>query len=91
MRLIGIKLGLCDILIRKNLKENTWYPFGRYQEPTQENDWEWRTPEQKAAEDVCQSMYQTMAEDKDESLSITVNCIVGKNGSGKSTLLDILI
>lgn len=90
MRLIGIKLGLCDVLIRKDLKENTWYPFGRYQEPTQENGWEWRTPEQKAAEDACQSMYQAMAEDNDESLSITVNCIVGKNGSGKSTLLDIL-
>lgn len=90
MRLIGIKLGLCDVLIRKGLKENTWYPFGRYQEPTEANGWEWRTPEQKASEMACQSMYQTMAEDKNESLAITVNCIVGKNGSCKSTLLDIL-
>lgn len=90
MRLIGIKLGTCDVLIRKGLKENTWYPFGQYQEPSKENGWEWRTPEQKASEEACQRMYQTMAEDKEESLAITVNCIVGKNGSCKSSLLDIL-
>lgn len=90
MRLIGIKLGSCDVLIRKGLKENTWYPFGRYQEPTCENGWEWRTPGQIASEKACQSMYQNMAEDKNASLAITVNCIVGKNGSCKSTLLDIL-
>lgn len=90
MRLIGIKLGMCDVLVRKGLKEDTWYPFGQYQEPTAENGWEWRTPNIEASEGVCKKMYQSMADDKDESLSISVNCIVGKNGSGKSTLLDIL-
>lgn len=90
MRLIGIKLGTCDVLVRKGLKENTWYPFGQYQEPTAENGWEWRTLKIKASDSACQSMYQVMADDEKEPLEISVNCIVGKNGSGKSTLLDIL-
>lgn len=91
MKLIGIKLYECDPFIRKTLKENTWYPFGRYQEPTEGNCWRWwESEEQKNADKVCTKMYQVMAEDKYESLDITVNCIVGKNGSGKSTLLDIL-
>ena len=34
-------------------------------------------------------MYKSLAENKESSLEITVNCIVGKNGSGKSSLLDL--
>lgn len=90
MKLIGIKLHSCDSYIRKSLKEDTWYPFGQYQEPTQSNGWKWQTPTQQKNDILCTRMYQVMAEDKNESLSITVNCIVGKNGSGKSSLLDIL-
>jgi hypothetical protein len=41
MRFIGIKTGLMkESFIRKVLKENTWYPFGQYNEPTAENRWE---------------------------------------------------
>lgn len=92
MRLIGIKLGVCDSLVRKALKDNTWYPFGDYREPTKENGWEWRSPEQRMQEEACKLMYKSVVEGNNikEKLDITVNCIVGKNGSGKSTLLDIL-
>ena len=91
MRLIGIKLGVCDHLVRKILKDNTWYPFGDYFEPTEANGWEWRSPEQKQQEEACKQMYKSVVagEDLNDRLDITVNCIVGKNGSGKSTLLDI--
>lgn len=91
MRLIGIKLGVCDHLIRKTLKDDTWYPFGDYFEPTKENGWEWRSPEQQRQEEACKQMYKSVVEGEDlkDRLDITVNCIVGKNGSGKSTLLDI--
>lgn len=91
MRLIGIKLGVCDPLVRKALKDDTWYPFGEYCEPSEENGWEWRSREQKEQEEACKLMYKSVVEGEDitNKLDITVNCIVGKNGSGKSTLLDI--
>lgn len=89
MKLIGIKLQSCDSYIRKSLKENTWYPFGQYQEPTIYNDWTWQIHEQQKNDASCTKMYQVIADDKKEFLDITVNCIVGKNGSGKSSLLDI--
>lgn len=92
MRLIGLKLGYCDPLVRKALKDDTWYPFGDYCEPTAANGWEWRSQEQKLQEEACRQMYKSVDEGEEikERLEITVNCIVGKNGSGKSTLLDIL-
>lgn len=91
MRLIGIKLGVCDPLVRKILKDNTWYPFGDYCEPSKENGWAWQAPDQKAQEEACKQMYKTVVEGENinDRLDITVNCIVGKNGSGKSSLLDI--
>ena len=85
MRFIGIKIGdLIEPFICKVLKKNTWYPFGRYQEPTAENGWEWHMPSQRYDADAIDRVYQTMAENPKESLKITVNCIVGMNGSGKS-------
>lgn len=90
MRIIGIKLGVCNPLVRKALKDDTWYPFGNYYEPTEANGWEWRSPEQKQQEEACRQMYKAVeGTDIKEKLDITVNCIVGKNGSGKSSLLDI--
>ena len=90
MRLIGIKLGHCDPLVRKALKDDTWYPFGDYNEPTEANGWEWRSQELKQQEDACRKMYKAVeGADIQEKLDISVNCIVGKNGSGKSSLLDI--
>lgn len=91
MRFIGIKTGLMkESFIYKVLKENTWYPFGQYNEPTAENRWEWHMPNQSNDADAIDRVYQTMAENPKEALKITVNCIVGMNGSGKSSLLDIL-
>lgn len=85
MRLIGIKLGECDHLVRKILKDNTWYPFGDYFEPTEANGWEWRSPEQKQQEEACKQMYKSVVEGEDlnDRLDITVNCIVGKKRFGK--------
>ena len=37
MRLIGIKTGEGDPRIMKNLQPNSWYPFGDYIEPIEEN------------------------------------------------------
>lgn len=90
MRLIGIKMGSADSFIRKALKEHTWYPFGQYQEPTKENLWKWRLPFKDSNISTINGVYQAMAENPQESLEITVNCLVGMNGSGKSSLLDIL-
>lgn len=91
MRFIGIKTGLMkESFIYKVLKENTWYPFGQYNEPTAENRWEWHMPNQSNDADAIDRVYQAMAENPKEALKITVNCIVGMNGSGKSSLLDFL-
>ena len=91
MRFIGIKTGEgMNSFILKVLKENAWYPFGQYQEPTAENGWKWHMANQCYDADAIDRVYQTMAENPNESLKITVNCIVGMNGSGKSSLLDFL-
>lgn len=89
MRLIGIKIIDGDKRILKNLKKNTWYPFGNYIEPKEENDWEWMSKQIKEDEDNLRAIYKSLTNNPDSSLDITVNCIVGKNGSGKSSLLDI--
>lgn len=89
MRLIGIKIIEGDKRILKNLKKDTWYPFGNYIEPKEENDWEWMSKQTKEDEENCRALYKSLANKPDSSLDITVNCIVGKNGSGKSSLLDI--
>lgn len=89
MRLIGIKIIDGDKRILKNLKKNTWYPFGNYIEPKEENDWEWMSKPMKEDEENLRAIYKSLTNNPDSSLDITVNCIVGKNGSGKSSLLDI--
>lgn len=90
MRIVGIKLyGGYDCVV-KNLKPG-WYPFGNYQEPTGENNWQWRTDNQRMNEEYCNRLYKSVAGDEPFSpgFELTVNSIVGKNGSGKTTLLEI--
>lgn len=92
MRIIGIKLHEGEKTIIKNLKANTWYPFGDYQEPTEDNSWRWHTSDMKEQEELCNQMYKSVT-DSDAfaaQMRISVNCIVGRNGSGKSTLLELL-
>ena len=90
MRIIGIHLYSGYNFVVKNLSAG-WYPFGEYQEPNDENDWQWMTPERKEKELYCNKLYKSVAEDDPFSSNfvITVNAIVGKNGSGKTTLLEI--
>lgn len=90
MRIIGIRLyGGADYVVR-NLKPG-WYPFGDYQEPKEENDWQWMTAQQKENEEYCNRLYKSVVADEPFSpgFELTVNSIVGKNGSGKTTLLEI--
>lgn len=89
MRLIGIKIIDGDKRILKNLIKDSWYPFGNYIEPKEENGWEWKSKQINDDEENCRALYRSLANNPDSSLDITVNCIVGKNGSGKSSLLDI--
>lgn len=39
MRIIGIKLKEGSSSMIKNLHADTWYPFGRYVEPSEGNGW----------------------------------------------------
>lgn len=91
MRIIGIRLyGGSDSVI-KNLKPG-WYPFGDYQEPTLENNWQWMTETQRQKEKYCNRLYKSVSSDDlfSPGFEITVNSIVGKNGAGKTTLLELL-
>lgn len=78
-------------LVLKNLKPG-WYPFGEYQEPTEENDYTWQTNEGEKANEWLNRLYQSVAEDPFAgNMKLSVNCIVGANGSGKSTLLELML
>lgn len=88
MQIIGIKLkeGLPSVV--KNLKPNTWYPFGNYNEPTEQNEWKWSNEDD---DDFMSSVYKAATEEAfPTKLSISVSCIVGQNGSGKTTLLELM-
>lgn len=89
MRIIGIKLTKGEDAVIKNLKEGTWYPFGDYNEPTEDNDWQWQMNSQ---EDVyLNELYRSSTDNKlPEKFILSVCCVVGKNGSGKSTLFDLM-
>lgn len=82
MKLIGIKLISAEPVVRKSLKNNTWYPFyQRLEEPNFNN---------------AHLVYEELPEVRDlyqiqDNLPyISVQCVVGMNGSGKSSLFDIL-
>lgn len=93
MRIIGIKLRNGESSVIKNLHEDTWYPFGNYVEPSEQNRWKWKENEQDKGEKFLNQMYRSCLEDDTfaASMLITVNCIVGANGSGKSTLLELML
>ena len=93
MRIIGIKLRNGESSVIKNLHEDTWYPFGNYVEPSEQNRWKWKENEQDKGEKFLNQMYRSCLEDDTfaASMLITVNCIVGGNGSGKSTLLELML
>ena len=74
MRLIGIKLGVCDPLVRKALKDDTWYTFGDYSEPTAENGWEWLSPEQRKQEEACKQMYKSVVDGEDITNKLDMHC-----------------
>ena len=90
MRIIGIRLYKGVDSVVKNLKPG-WYPLGNYQEPKEENNWQWQTEEQRKNEECCNKLYKSVAADDpfEDRFQITVNSIVGTNGSGKTTLLEL--
>lgn len=49
MRIKGARLYKGVDSVVKNLKPG-WYPFGNYQEPKAENNWQWQTEEQRKSE-----------------------------------------
>lgn len=93
MRIIGIKLRNGESSVIKNLHEDTWYPFGKYVEPSEQNKWKWMDNKQDEVEKFLNQMYRSCLDDDTfaASMQISINCIVGANGSGKSTLLELML
>lgn len=72
----------------KNLKPDTWYPFGNYEEPTDQNEWKWSKDDDDS---LLSSLYKEATDEAfPKGLKISVSCIVGQNGSGKTTLLELM-
>lgn len=93
MRIIGIKIhNNNERSVIRNLKQNHWYPFGDYHEPTKANGYAWN---QNAHEDeMLSELYKSSVADEAEripdGIKLSVHCIVGKNGSGKTSLLEVM-
>ena len=89
MKIIGIKLIKGEDAVIKNLKEGTWYPFGDYNEPTENNGWKWQ--KNSLVDEYLNELYRSSTDNKlPEKFKLSVCCVVGKNGSGKSTLFDLM-
>ena len=89
MKIIGIKLKDGEGAAIKNLKKNTWYPFGDYNEPTEANGWAWQKDSKE--DDYLNQLYRSSTDaDFSELFKLSVCCVVGKNGAGKSTLFDLM-
>ena len=95
MQIIGIYLDEADERVRKSLKANTWYPFGRFPnchnffskgKITQENQKPMLT-KIKENQNFINELYRLG--DTKTAPTINLNCIVGKNGSGKSSLVTL--
>lgn len=95
MQIVGIYIynGVKKIL--KNLKENTWYPFGDIENCegifSSEEKYKEIKNTLKENRTFVQKLYRRGNKEilEEKSPFININCIVGKNGSGKSTLLEI--
>lgn len=88
MRIIGIKINEGYPAVIKNLKPGGWYPFGDYNEPTENNKWIW---EKDNDDELLSSIYKYATDESfPDGLRISVSCIVGQNGSGKTTLLELM-
>lgn len=91
MRIIGIKVKDGYASVIKNLKPGTWYAFGNYTEPTENNNWNWKNDEDNEDDDLLSEAYKAASDEPfPNNLRISVTCIVGKNGSGKTTLLELM-
>lgn len=91
MRIIGIKVKDGYASVIKNLKPGTWYAFGNYTEPTENNNWNWKNDEDNEDDDLLSEAYKASSDEPfPNNLRISVACIVGKNGSGKTTLLELM-
>lgn len=89
MKIIGIKLTKGEDAVIKNLKEGSWYSFGDFYEPTEDNDWQWQKNSQE--DTYLNELYRSSTDIKfPEKFKLSVCCVVGKNGSGKSTLFDLM-
>ena len=84
MRIIGIKINEGYPAVIKNLKPGGWYPFGDYNEPTENNKWIW---EKDNDDELLSSIYKYATDESfPDGLRISVSCIVGQNGSGKTNV-----
>ena len=73
----------------KNLKKDTWYPLGDYNEPTEANGWAWQKDAKE--DEYLNQLYRSSTDaDFSEQFKLSVCCVVGKNGAGKSTLFDLM-
>lgn len=91
MRIIGVKINDGNPFVLKNLSKGGWYPLGDYNEPCDDNSWQW-AKEWQEEETLLNRLYRSCADDTlSDNMKISVNCIIGSNGSGKSTLLDVVL
>jgi hypothetical protein len=95
MQIIGIFLKNGDPRVIKNLKENTWYPLGKFQnvnESFKDNLNEKKQEYQNLVSDINTNQYfinKLYGLKQSKKISINLNCILGKNGAGKSSLLNL--
>ena len=62
MRIIGIKLKDGEKPVIKNLKPGSWYPFGDYQEPMEQNGWRWNKDEN--SDKYLNKLYKSSADER---------------------------
>ena len=88
MIILGIYLNKTYPAIRKVLKENNWYPFGNF-DNCHEIFFNKKSNKKlkdqiKKTKTINSELYN--CEKHNDSLSISINCIVGKNGEGRCTV-----